>query len=81
MIKNEGVQGQPIQSTPRSVEFSPELHQQITVLNARIGNANFAYSDMLREMENTIKVLLAENAALKKENAELKAIQEKASNS
>lgn len=81
MIKNEeinGIQGQPIQSSPRSVEFSSELRQQITVLNARIGNANFAYGDLLREIENTIKVLLSENAALKKENANLKAKAEKA---
>jgi len=46
-------------------EQSPVM-QQIGMLNLRI-------NDFMRELNSTIKALLAENDALKKENAELKA--------
>jgi hypothetical protein len=55
------------------VQFSPELQQQLGVLNARINNANFAQADLLKEMDNTFKSMATIIAALQKENAELKA--------
>ena len=57
-------------------QLPPELQQQITVLNARIGNANFAHGDLLQEMNNTFKAMATTIAALQKENAGLKAKQE-----
>jgi regulator of replication initiation timing len=48
--------------------------QQIGILNLRI-------NDMMIQLNTVIKTMLEENTALKKENAELKAIHEKASNS
>ncbi len=50
-----------------------EIAQQVSILNARITNANLANNDMLREMDNTFKALVAKIDALQKENAELKA--------
>ena len=52
-------------------EASPVM-QQIGMLNLRI-------SDMMTQLNSVIKMLIDENAALKKENAELKAKPEKAS--
>ena len=46
-------------------EASP-IVQQLGVLNLRI-------NDFMRELNATVKMMLAENDALKKENAELKA--------
>lgn len=54
-------------------EASPVM-QQIGILNLRI-------NDMMIQLNTVIKTMLEENTALKKENAELKAIHEKASNS
>jgi hypothetical protein len=56
----------------QGVQLSPELQQQISILNARIGNANFAHGDLLNEMNNTFKAMATTIAALQKENAELK---------
>jgi hypothetical protein len=58
---------------PQASQFSPELQQQINVLNARIGNANFAHGDLLKEVNNTFQAMAAMIAELQKENAELKA--------
>lgn len=55
------------------IQLSPELQQQISVLNARISNANFAQGDLLKEMNNTFKAMATTIAELQKENAELKA--------
>ena len=49
-------------------ELSPVM-QQIGILNLRI-------NDMMTQLNTVIKVLMDENAALKKENAELKARQQ-----
>jgi hypothetical protein len=57
----------------QGVQLSPELQQQLGVLNARISNANFAQADLLKEMNNTFKAMATTIAALQKENAELKA--------
>ncbi len=55
------------------LQLSPELQQQITVLNARISNANLAYGDLLKEMSSTFKAMATTIAELQKENVELKA--------
>ena len=57
----------------QALPFSAELQQQINVLNARIGNANFAYGDLLKELNNTFNVMAKTIVELQKENAELKA--------
>ena len=57
----------------QNVQLPPELQQQITVLNARISNANFAYGDLLKELNNTFKAMAKTIAELQKENAVLKA--------
>lgn len=44
--------------------------QQLGILNLRI-------NDMMAQLNAVIKIMMDENAALKKENAELKAKQEK----
>ncbi|PVX27284.1 MAG: hypothetical protein CW716_03120 [Candidatus Bathyarchaeum sp.] len=54
-------------------QFSAELQQQISVLNARIGNANFAQADLLKELNSTFTVMAKTIVELQKENAELKA--------
>lgn len=51
--------------TPLVPEHSPTI-QQIGMLNLRI-------NDFMRELNTTVNMMLAENDALKKENAELKA--------
>jgi len=57
----------------QAIQLSPELKQQLSVLNARISNANFAHGDLLTEMNNTFKAMMTTIATLQKENAELKA--------
>ena len=61
------------QNNEQRIQLSPELQQQINVLNARITNANFAHGDLLNEMNNTFKAMATTIATLQKENAELKA--------
>ncbi len=53
-------------------QLSAEIQQQISTLNGRIGNANFAQGDLFREIENTFKIMVTTIVALQKENAELK---------
>jgi regulator of replication initiation timing len=53
------------EKTPISPELSPAM-QQIGMLNLRI-------NDFMQQLNSTIKALLTENDALRKENAELKA--------
>jgi hypothetical protein len=73
-------QSQP--SLPQqSIPLTPELQQQISVLNGRISNANFAYSDLLREMDSAIKTTVTTILTLRKENAALKAKLNEASKS
>jgi hypothetical protein len=50
-------------------ETSPAI-QQIGMLNLRI-------SDMMTQLNAVLKAMLEENAALRKENADLKAVSEK----
>jgi hypothetical protein len=58
---------------PQSIQLSSELQQQVSVLSARINNANLVYSDLLKEMNNTFNAMAKIIATLQKENAELKA--------
>ena len=61
-----------------SPQLSPELQQQISLLNARISNANFAYGDLLQEVNKTFKAMATTITALQKENEELQTKPEKA---
>jgi regulator of replication initiation timing len=56
--------------------FAPETAamQQIGMLNLRI-------SDMMTQLNVVLKALMEENAALRKENTDLKAVSEKTSKS
>ena len=62
------------QETPKQTEPTPQTMQQIGMLNLRI-------NDMMTQLNAVIKVMMEANAAPKKENAELKAKQEKSSKS
>jgi hypothetical protein len=66
-------------ANPQIPQFSPELQQQISVLNARISNANLAYGDLLKEMNNTFTAMATVIVELQKENAELKTKSKEAS--
>lgn len=55
--------------TKQTPELPPTM-QQIGMLNLRI-------SDMMTQLNAVLKAMIEENATLKKENAELKAKQEK----
>jgi len=59
--------------TDNTAEASPVM-QQIGILNLRI-------NDMMTQLNAVMKTMMEENTALKKENAELKAKQEKTSKS
>jgi hypothetical protein len=52
----------------------PPIMQQIGILNLRI-------NDMMAQLNVVMKAIMEENAALKKENADLKGKQEKTSKS
>ncbi|MGE5555926.1 MAG: hypothetical protein ACM3UY_06675 [Methanocella sp.] len=59
--------------TDNTAEASPVM-QQIGMLNLRI-------NDMMTQLNAVMKAMMEENSALKKENVELKAKQEKTSKS
>jgi len=58
-----------------------KLQQQIITLNSQVNNVNMANVNLQREIKNTIKALLEDNAALKRENTDLKAKIEQSSKS
>lgn len=58
----------------KMVPYSPEIQQQIGMLNLRI-------NDMMAQLNVVMKVIIEENSALKRENSELKSKQEKTSKS
>jgi hypothetical protein len=72
MLKNETPSNQASVRGQQNIQLPIELQQQITALNAHINSVNFAYSDLIRELETTLKLLIGQNAALSKKNAELK---------
>ncbi|MCL5876649.1 MAG: hypothetical protein M1540_02420 [Candidatus Bathyarchaeota archaeon] len=51
--------------TEKQTELSTPIQQQIGLLNLRV-------NDMMTQLNATLKAMLEENQALKKENAELK---------
>jgi hypothetical protein len=53
-------------------QLSPELQQQIGILNARITNVNLANADLLKAIETTFKTMATTIIMLQKENDELK---------
>jgi hypothetical protein len=57
--------------------LSEKTQQQLAVLNMRIQNMNLAFNDLLRDMTELFKTQTARINELEKENAELKAKQEK----
>lgn len=59
------------------LRFPQAIQQQIALLNARITNINISISDLLRDMDATLRAYAAKVAELEKENAELKASQSK----
>ncbi len=59
--------------TDNTAEASPVM-QQIGMLNLRI-------NDMMTQLNSVMKTMMDENSALRKENADLKAKQEKTSKS
>jgi hypothetical protein len=63
--------------TEATAQVAPEaspIMQQIGMLNLRI-------NDMMAQLNNVMKTMMDENAALKKENADLKAKQQKTNKS
>lgn len=62
-----------IEKAQAAPEASP-IMQQVGILNLRI-------NDMMTQLNTVMKTLMDENAALKKENADLKAKPEKTSKS
>lgn len=58
------------ETTAQTVPETPPVMHQIGLLNLRI-------NDMMIQLNTVMKTMMDENAALKKENAELKAKQEK----
>lgn len=52
---------------------------EISPIMKQIGMLNLRISDMMTQLNVVMKVMIDENAALKKENSELKAAQEKTS--
>jgi hypothetical protein len=72
MLKNENPSNQAPVRGQQNIQLPIELQQQITALNAHINSVNFAYSDLIRELETTLKLLIGQNTALSKKNAELK---------
>jgi cell division protein FtsB len=52
-------------------EKKPQLIPEPTPTMQQIGMLNLRINDFMRDLNSTIKALVAENDALKKENAEL----------
>lgn len=55
-----------------TLRFSPELQQQINVLNARLNNASFAQADLFKEINNTLITMAKTIKDLQQENTKLK---------
>jgi hypothetical protein len=71
--QNQAAKRQTAPTVPQQgIQISPELQQQINILNARINNANFAHADLLKEMDNTFKAMATTILVLQKENADLR---------
>jgi hypothetical protein len=62
-------------------QISPAVQEKLSLLNARITNVNLANADLVKDVSSLLKALADEVSVLKKENADLKAKQEKTSKS
>lgn len=62
-------------------QLLPTIQEKLSILNARISNVNLANTDLVKEMSSLFKTMTDEISVLKKENADLKAKQEKTSKS
>jgi hypothetical protein len=58
--------------TEQNPTLPPELAQQMNMLNMRVGNVNLSMTDLIKEMDATLKAMAAKIAELQKENATLK---------
>ncbi|MCW4025284.1 MAG: hypothetical protein NWF01_09660 [Candidatus Bathyarchaeota archaeon] len=58
--------------TEQTPQFPPEIAQQLSMLNMRVGNVNLSMTDLVKEMDKALKAMAAKIAELQKENAELK---------
>jgi hypothetical protein len=54
------------------IKLPPEITQQMSMLNMRVGNVNLSMTDLIKEMDTTLKSMAAKIAELQKENANLK---------
>ncbi len=63
--------------TEKNAQVAPE----VSPVTQHIGMLNLRINDMMTQLNTVIKTLMDENAAVKKENAELKAKPEKTSKS
>jgi hypothetical protein len=61
--------------------MAQEKHMQPDSIIPQIGMLNLRINDMMTQLNAVMKAMMDENAALKKENADLKAKQEKTSKS
>ncbi len=66
-------------SQQENIQLPNECSQQLKLTQARIANADLANMDMRNEITASIQMLLMQISKLQKENAELKAKQEKTS--
>ncbi len=64
MYSNEKQNTMPKGNVPPSIQPSPELQQQVSILNARINNMNLAHSDLLKELDSTFKAMAQTIATL-----------------
>jgi hypothetical protein len=62
-------------------QLSSAILEKLSALNARISNVNLANADLVKDMSALFKAMTDEISVLKKENADLKAKQEKTSKS
>jgi hypothetical protein len=68
-------------TTPKPTNAPSKLQQQIIALNTQTNNVNLANANLEKEIKNTIRTLLEDNAALKRENSDLKAKMDQTSKS
>jgi regulator of replication initiation timing len=54
---------------------------QVSPIIQQIGMLNLRINDMMTQLNNVMKTMIDENTALKKENSDLKAKQDKTTNS
>lgn len=53
------------------LKIPSEIGQQISLLNMRIGSVNLSLTDLIREIDSTLKAMALKIAELEKENSGL----------